>query len=212
MQRIIREYTYEAGVRNLEREIGNICRKIARQKAEHKRRSSQVVATSVERYLGPPEFFNLEANARTKLAWQPPWHWTENGGEIMPVEVLLLDGKGQLQITGQIGSVMQEFGQAALSFLKSRSRQLEIDPEIFEDVDIHIHIPEGAIPKDGPSAGITICTALDLRFHRARSAPRGGHDRRDHPARAGAAGGRVREKFWPRTGLGSRPSSCPSGR
>ena len=90
--------------------------------------------------------------------------WTENGGEIMPVEVLLMEGKGNLQITGQIGNVMQELAQAALSFLKSRARQFGIDPEIFEQVDIHIHIPEGAIPKDGPSAGITICTALISAF------------------------------------------------
>jgi ATP-dependent Lon protease len=86
--------------------------------------------------------------------------WTENGGEIMPVEVLLMDGKGNMQITGQIGNVMQESAQAALSYLKSRSRQFGIDPKVYEDLDIHIHIPEGAIPKDGPSAGITICTAL----------------------------------------------------
>ena len=90
--------------------------------------------------------------------------WTENGGEIMPVEVLLMEGKGNMQITGQIGNVMQESAQAALSFLKSRSRQFGVDPEIYEQVDIHIHIPEGAIPKDGPSAGITICTALVSAF------------------------------------------------
>ncbi len=90
--------------------------------------------------------------------------WTENGGEIMPVEVLLMEGKGNLQITGQIGNVMQESAQAALSFVKSRSQMLGLEPDIFEQVDIHIHIPEGAIPKDGPSAGITICTALVSAF------------------------------------------------
>ena len=90
--------------------------------------------------------------------------WTENGGEIMPVEVLLLEGKGNLQITGQIGSVMQESAQAALSYVKSRAQMLGLEPEMFEQVDIHIHIPEGAIPKDGPCAGITICTALISAF------------------------------------------------
>lgn len=164
LQRIIREYTYEAGVRNLEREIGRICRKIARQKAEHKRYPKQVSGSSINKYLGPPEFFNQEAERQDEIGVATAVAWTENGGEIMPVEVLLLEGKGNLQITGQIGNVMQESAQAALSYLKSRARQFEIDPEIFEDIDIHIHIPEGAIPKDGPSAGITICTALISAF------------------------------------------------
>lgn len=168
IQRIIREYTYEAGVRNLEREIGRICRKIARMKAERKRFSSQVLASSVERFLGPPEFFNLEAERQDEVGVATAIAWTENGGEIMPVEVLLLEGKGNLQITGQIGNVMQESAQAALSYLKSRARELEVDAEIFENIDIHIHIPEGAIPKDGPSAGITICTALVSAFTRRK--------------------------------------------
>ena len=164
LQRLIREYTYEAGVRNLEREIGRICRKIARLKAEKKRYPNQVAASSVERFLGPPQFFNLEAERRNEVGVATAIAWTENGGEIMPVEVLLVEGKGNLQITGQIGNVMQESAQAALSFLKSRCRPLGVDPDAFENVDIHIHIPEGAIPKDGPSAGITIATALISAF------------------------------------------------
>jgi len=164
LQRIIREYTYEAGVRNLEREIGRICRKIARMKAENKRYRKQVGAAGLERYLGPPEFYNQEAERQNEIGVATAVAWTESGGEIMPVEVLLLEGKGNLQITGQIGNVMQESAQAALSYLKSRSRQFEIDPDIYEQVDIHIHIPEGSIPKDGPSAGITIGTALVSAF------------------------------------------------
>ncbi len=164
VMRIIREYTYEAGVRNLEREIGRVCRKIARSKAEKKRYASQVLPAAIERYLGPPQFFNLEAERRDEVGVATAVAWTESGGEIMPVEVLLMDGKGNLQITGQIGSVMQESAQAALSYLKSRSRQFELDTDIYDQVDIHIHIPEGAIPKDGPSAGITICTALVSAF------------------------------------------------
>lgn len=164
LQRLIREYTYEAGVRNLEREIGRICRKLARLKAERKRYPTQVAASSVERFLGPPQFFNLEAERHDEVGVATAIAWTENGGEIMPVEVLLIEGKGNLQITGQIGNVMQESAQAALSFLKSRCRPLGVDSEIFENVDVHIHIPEGAIPKDGPSAGITIATALISAF------------------------------------------------
>ena len=164
LKRVIREYTYEAGVRNLEREIGRICRKIARLKAEGKKHPTNIGLTSVERFLGPPQFFELEAERQNEIGVATALAWTANGGEIMPVEVLLIDGKGNLQITGQIGDVMQESAQAALSYLKSRSRQLNIDPEDYEKVDIHIHIPEGAIPKDGPSAGITICTALVSAF------------------------------------------------
>jgi ATP-dependent Lon protease len=164
LKRVVREYTYEAGVRNLEREIGRICRKIARLKAEGRRHPSQIAPEAVERFLGPPQFFNLEAELQNEIGVATAVAWTENGGEIMPVEVLLMEGKGSLQITGQIGNIMQESAQAALSFMKSRSRNFGIDPEVYEQVDIHIHIPEGAIPKDGPSAGVTICTALVSAF------------------------------------------------
>jgi len=164
VQKIIREYTYEAGVRNLEREIGRVCRKLARLKAEGKRFPGHIGQSSIERFLGPPQFFNLEAERQNEIGVATAVAWTENGGEIMPVEILLMEGKGNLQITGQIGNVMQESAQAALSYLKSRSREFEIDTDIYDQVDIHIHIPEGAIPKDGPSAGITIGTALVSAF------------------------------------------------
>jgi ATP-dependent Lon protease len=133
-------------------------------KAEKKRCPSSVGPAATERFLGPPQFFNLEAERQNEIGVATAVAWTENGGEIMPVEVLLTEGKGNLQITGQIGNIMQESAQAAFTFLKSRARQVGIEPELFEEVDIHIHIPEGAIPKDGPSAGITICTALFSAF------------------------------------------------
>jgi ATP-dependent Lon protease len=164
VQRIIREYTYEAGVRNLEREIGRVSRKIARMKAEGKRYPTHIGPASIEKFLGPPQFFNLEAERKDEVGVATAVAWTENGGEIMPVEVLLVEGKGSLQITGQVGNVMQESAQAAFSFLRSRSARFNLDPEVYERVDIHIHIPEGAIPKDGPSAGITIGTALISAF------------------------------------------------
>ncbi len=157
---IIRNYTYEAGVRNLEREIGKICRRIARLKTEGKSFPKKINNSIVIKILGPQQFFDMEAEKEDEIGVATALAWTENGGDIMPVEVLIIDGKGNLQITGQIGEVMQEFAQAALSFMKSKSKILNIDPEIFENIDIHVHIPEGAIPKDGPSAGVTIATAI----------------------------------------------------
>jgi ATP-dependent Lon protease len=164
LKRMIREYTYEAGVRNLEREIGRICRKVARLKAEGSRFPHRVGSASVEKFLGPPPYFNLEAERRNEVGVATAIAWTVNGGEIMPVEVLLVEGKGNLQITGQIGNVMQESAQAAFSYMKSRAKELKVSPDDFDNLDIHIHIPEGSIPKDGPSAGITIATALISAF------------------------------------------------
>jgi ATP-dependent Lon protease len=160
LQRVIREYTYEAGVRNLEREIGRICRKVARLKAEEKRHPSVITPELIGKFLGPQQFFQAEAERQDEVGVATGLAWTENGGEIMSIEVAVLDGKGSLQMTGQIGEVMQESGQAALTYVKSRAATLGIDLEVFERMDIHVHMPEGAIPKDGPSAGITLATAL----------------------------------------------------
>jgi ATP-dependent Lon protease len=164
VRRTIREYTYEAGVRNLERELGRMCRKVARLKSEKKNYPTRITPQLVEKFLGPPQFYLSEAERQDEIGVATAIAWTESGGEIMPVEILILEGKGNLQITGQIGEVMQESAQAALSYLKSRSRELGLDPEIYEHLDVHIHIPEGAIPKDGPSAGITIASALISAF------------------------------------------------
>jgi ATP-dependent Lon protease len=160
LQRIVREYTYEAGVRNLEREIGRICRKVARWKAEEKRYPTDILPELIEKFLGPQQFFQTEAERKDEVGVATGLAWTENGGEIISIEVAVLDGKGSLQMTGQIGDVMQESGQAALTYVKSRASLLGIDLEVFERMDIHVHMPEGAIPKDGPSAGITLATAL----------------------------------------------------
>jgi ATP-dependent Lon protease len=160
LRRIIREYTYEAGVRNLEREIGRVCRKIARMKAEGRKYPTIVTAESIEKFLGPQQVFQPEAELYDEVGVVTSLAWTESGGEIMPVEVAVLEGKGGLQMTGQMGEVMQESGQAALTYIKSRAPQLNIDFEVFERMDIHVHMPEGGIPKDGPSAGITMATAI----------------------------------------------------
>jgi len=159
-RRLIREYTYEAGVRNLEREIGRIFRKLARLKAEGKKYPTVITADMIEKFLGPQQVFPPEAERADEVGVVASLAWTETGGEIMPVEVAVLEGKGGLQMTGQIGEVMQESGQAALTYIKSRAASLKIENDVFERMDIHVHMPEGAIPKDGPSAGITVATAM----------------------------------------------------
>jgi ATP-dependent Lon protease len=160
IRRIIREYTYEAGVRNLEREVGRVCRKVARMKAEGRKYPTIVTPEAIEKFLGPQQIFQPEAELTDEVGVVTSLAWTENGGEIMPVEVAVLEGKGGLQMTGQMGEVMQESGQAALTYIKSRAQQLNIDLDVFERMDIHVHMPEGGIPKDGPSAGITMATAV----------------------------------------------------
>jgi ATP-dependent Lon protease len=160
LQRIIREYTYEAGVRNLEREIGKVCRKVARMKAEAKKHPVSIAPEIIEKMLGPQQVFPSEAERADEVGVATSLAWTENGGEIMAVEVAVLEGKGGMQMTGQLGEVMQESGQAALTYIKSRAAALKIDSEVFERMDIHVHMPEGGIPKDGPSAGITMATAI----------------------------------------------------
>jgi ATP-dependent Lon protease len=160
LQRIIREYTYEAGVRNLEREIGRVSRKIARLKAEAKKYPIAIATDMIEKLLGPQQVFQSEAERTDEVGVVTSLAWTETGGEIMLVEVAIIEGKGGLQMTGQMGEVMQESGQAALTYIKSRASLLKIDLDVFERLDIHVHMPEGGIPKDGPSAGITMATAI----------------------------------------------------
>jgi ATP-dependent Lon protease len=161
---ISREYTYEAGVRNLEREIAQVCRKLARRVAEEKTIPKRIVPASLTRYLGPPEFILPLAEEEDEIGVATGLAWTEAGGDIMAIEVSLMPGKGTLQLTGQLGEVMQESAQAALSYTRALAGQWDIDPDEFDRVDIHVHLPEGAIPKDGPSAGITLATAMISAF------------------------------------------------
>ncbi len=157
---IIREYTWEAGVRNLEREIGKICRKIARRKVEGKKIPKRITKALAMRLLGPSQIIPHEAESEDQIGAVMGLAWTENGGDSLTIEALLCEGKGNLQVTGHIGDIMQESAQAAISFIKSRVDVLGISADNFEKKDIHIHVPEGAIPKDGPSAGITMATAV----------------------------------------------------
>jgi ATP-dependent Lon protease len=160
LRSLIRDYTYEAGVRNLEREIASVCRKVARRVAEGKSSQKRVTAASLAHFLGPPQFIRTLAEDKDAVGIATGVAWTEGGGDLSPVEVALLPGKGALLLTGQLGEIMQESAQAALSYARSRSEELRVKPDLFENTDVHIHLPEGAIPKDGPSAGITIATAL----------------------------------------------------
>jgi ATP-dependent Lon protease len=160
LRQIIREHTYEAGVRNLEREIANICRKVARSIAEGKKTPRQVSPRSLPKYLGPPQYSYGVMEERDEIGVATSIAWTAAGGDTMAVEVTLMEGKGNLILTGQLGDVMQESAQAALSYTRSHAADLGIKKKRFDKLDIHIHVPEGAIPKDGPSAGITMATAL----------------------------------------------------
>src|SRR5207253_6964208 len=160
IREIIRSYTREAGVRQLERELGSVCRSVATRVAEGSREKITIDRESVRAYLGPQKFFN-EVALRTSLPGVATGlAWTPFGGDILFVEATKMPGEGRLQLTGQLGDVMKESAQAALSLVKSRAENLGIDPDTFKKNDLHIHIPAGAIPKDGPSAGVTLFVAL----------------------------------------------------
>ena len=158
---IITHYTREAGLRNLEREIGKVCRKVARKIAEGGKGPYTVSARNLHKYLGPPKIIpESEQETLDQPGLVTGLAWTEVGGEILQIEVNLMPGKGKLIMTGQLGEVMKESAQAALTYCRSRSIDLGVAEDYFEKTDIHIHVPAGAIPKDGPSAGITMATAL----------------------------------------------------
>jgi len=158
---VIRHYTKEAGVRNLEREIAAICRKVAVEVVKKDRNAHiQVGTKSLHKYLGPERFRYGKAEAEQKIGVATGLAWTELGGELLAIEVTIMPGKGQLTITGKLGDVMQESAQAAMSYVRSRAMELGLERDFYQKIDVHIHVPEGAIPKDGPSAGITMATSL----------------------------------------------------
>lgn len=160
---IIRHYTRESGVRNLEREIASICRKIARKIVEKKDDADKLVSITKQNigsYLGVPKHRHGEREEKPQVGVATGMAWTEMGGELLVVEIALMPGSGKVEITGKLGEVMQESARAALSYIRSRSEVFGLRPDFHKEIDIHIHVPEGAIPKDGPSAGITLATAL----------------------------------------------------
>jgi ATP-dependent Lon protease len=161
LQDVIRKYTREAGVRNMEREISTIFRKVARKVVlEGKDYSAEVTGENLNNYLGVPRYRSNRQEERNEIGMATGLAWTEVGGEILPIEVTLMPGKGSLKLTGKLGDVMQESAHAALSFVRSRAEDFGIPKDFNRRLDVHIHVPEGAIPKDGPSAGITMATAL----------------------------------------------------
>ncbi len=160
IKHIISLYTREAGVRNLEREIASICRKVARKVAEGRDTLSRITSQNVENYLGPAKIFRDQLLKSDHVGVATGVAWTAAGGEILFVEATMMEGKGNLTLTGSLGDVMKESAQAALSYARAHAKEFGIDSEIFSKNDFHIHIPEGAIPKDGPSAGVTMATAL----------------------------------------------------
>ncbi|MEK6590399.1 MAG: endopeptidase La [Nitrospinota bacterium] len=162
VRKIVRYYTKEAGVRNLEREIANICRKVAKRIAAGGMMLKTVTISprSLMKYLGVPPYRVSKKGEKSEVGLSTGLAWTEFGGEILTTEVTIMDGRGKLTLTGQLGEVMQESAQAALSYVRSKSKEMGLSKNLYQKIDIHIHVPEGAIPKDGPSAGITMATAL----------------------------------------------------
>lgn len=158
---VVRSYTRESGVRNLEREIGTLCRKVAVEVVKKDRNTRVRVTTrNLTKYLGPTRYRINKAEQEDKIGMVTGLAWTEMGGELLATEVTVMPGKGKLTITGKIGDVMQESAQAAMSYVRSRADELGLEKDFYQNVDIHVHIPEGAIPKDGPSAGVTMATSL----------------------------------------------------
>jgi len=160
LHEIIRRYTREAGVRGLERQIASICRQVARKVVEGRKGKTTVTARTAHKYLGPPRFRFGMAEERDEVGTATGLVWTEVGGDVIFVEATTMDGKGELTMTGQLGDVMRESAQAALSYVRAHAKQIGIAPDFHDKVDVHIHVPAAAIPKDGPSAGITLATAL----------------------------------------------------
>lgn len=157
---LIRHYTREAGVRSLEREIANLCRKAIKEILTKKIESVKVTPRNLKKYAGVQKFHYGEAEHENYIGVTTGLAWTEVGGDLLSIEAVILPGNGKTLITGKLGEVMQESAQAAISYVRSRAEKLGIEPNIFEKRDIHIHVPEGATPKDGPSAGITMCTSI----------------------------------------------------
>jgi ATP-dependent Lon protease len=163
LRTLVTRYTREAGVRNLERELATICRKVAREKVRRGKDAKGPVRVGVrelEKYLGPPRFPKRRLPAENRVGVASGLAWTEWGGDVLPVEVATLPGRGKIHLTGRLGEVMRESARTALTYARGRAKALGLTPDFADRIDLHLHMPEGAIPKDGPSAGVCILTAV----------------------------------------------------
>jgi ATP-dependent Lon protease len=160
LQQIIAEYTSEAGLRNLERELGALCRKLARKLAEGEKGPFKITRNNLQKYLGVSRYIPEMDQENSQIGLSAGLAWTQAGGEVLYIEATLIGGKGELIVTGQLGDVMQESARAALSYARANLSSFGLEENIFESMDVHIHVPAGAIPKDGPSAGIAMAAAL----------------------------------------------------
>ncbi len=160
LKEICRYYTRESGVRNLERELASVCRKVAKRVAQGRKGKARITPSRIESFLGPRRFRYGAMREEDEVGVATGLTYTEMGGDVLDIEVSLVDGSGDLSLTGRLGDVMKESAQAALSYARARAKQFKLDPKLFEKTDINIHVPEGAVPKEGPSAGITIAVAL----------------------------------------------------
>jgi ATP-dependent Lon protease len=159
--KIIRQYTREAGVRNLDREIASICRKVAKEIVSNDNKKKMVISSkSVSKYLGVPKYHHGEIEGKNEIGLTIGLAWTEVGGELLAIEASIMEGNGKMIMTGKLGDVMQESVQAALSYIRARAEQFGLAKNFYKKIDIHVHVPEGAIPKDGPSAGIAMVTSI----------------------------------------------------
>ena len=160
LKKVIHSYTKEAGVRSLERKLGEICRKCAREIYQKKAESVKITINNLEKYLGKEKYAQDKKNENDEVGIVRGLAWTSVGGVTLEIEVNVMPGKGEFVLTGKLGDVMKESASAGISYIRSISQEYGVDPEFFQKNDIHIHIPEGAVPKDGPSAGITMATAM----------------------------------------------------
>ncbi len=210
VRRVIASYTREAGLRNLEREIAALCRGVAREVAEGGRQQVEHPSADVAQYLGPPRFSGMRPWIIPRPGVATGLAWTPTGGDILFIEVLRMPGKGNLKLTGQLGDVMKESANAALSYIRARAPFLGIEEDFFEKADLHIHVPAGAIPKDGPSAGVAMLVRPGVAPVRRAVEKRSGHDRGDHPPGPCAARGRHQEQ-GPGRAPGRHPGDHPPG-